>query len=92
MDSAMDSAMRARMDPELLKLSDRDPDAVVEAIVTAESTLEALLERLPASLVVHYTYRLIPGVAVSGPVGALESLAMLSVVRSIEPVRAVHHC
>ena len=84
--------MRARIDPELLKLSVTDPAAVVEAIVTAESTLEALLERLPASLVVQYTYRLIPGVAVTGPVGDLGSLSLLSVVRSIEPVREVQHC
>lgn len=84
--------MPTRLDPELHALFDRDPSAVIEAVITAEGPLEALLAQLPASLVVQYTYRLVPGVAVSGPVGDLEHLAALAVVRSIEPVRTVRQC
>ena len=84
--------MRTRLDPELHALVDRDPQAIIEAIITADGPIEALLAQLPASLVVQHTYRLIPGVAVSGPAGELERLAELAVVRSIEPVRTVRHC
>lgn len=84
--------MPARIDPALQSIADEDPSVIIEAIISAAGTLDALLERLPASLTIQHTYRLVPGVAVSGPVGDIQALAALAAVRSIEPVRAIHHC
>lgn len=84
--------MTARIDPTLQSIADEDPSVIIEAIISAAGTLDALLERLPASLTIQHRYRLVPGVAVSGPVGDIQALAALAVVRSIEPVRAVQHC
>lgn len=84
--------MTARIDPTLQSIADEDPSVIIEAIISAAGTLDALLERLPASLTIQHRYRLVPGVAVSGPVGDIQALAELAVVRSIEPVRAVQHC
>lgn len=84
--------MGARIDPTLVLLADEDPDRVIEAIISASGTLDALIAGLPASLTIQHMYRLVPGVAVSGPIGDIQALAESSFVRAIEPVRAVQHC
>ncbi|MEO8083098.1 MAG: hypothetical protein ABI780_04695 [Ardenticatenales bacterium] len=83
--------MPARIDPLMQSLADEDPSVIMDAIISAEGPLDALLERLPKSLTIRHTYHLVPGVAVCGPIGDIQALAELAVVRSIEPVRAVRH-
>jgi hypothetical protein len=85
--------MSAQVDPELARQLDfGDPEAWFEAIVTAEDGLDALLDQLPAEVEVEHRYSLIDGVAVKAQARALRTLATMSVVKSIEPVRSVKGC
>jgi len=81
--------MAAKLDPELARQMDGDPEAQLEAIVTAASKLEDLLASLPPEVVVQHRYHLLGGVAVKASVGALRRLAQLPAVKAIEPVRDV---
>ena len=81
--------MAAHVDPEMVRQLNGDPDAELEAIVTARDEVDELLASLPADVVVRHRYRLIPGIAISAPVGVLRQLVELPTVKSIEPVRAL---
>jgi len=62
-----------------------------QAIVTAQDGLDDLLAQLPPEIRVDYTYSLSHSVCVTALPKDLRRLQQLPMVKSIEPVRDVHH-
>lgn len=84
--------MPARVDPDLALQLAGDPQAQLEVTIVARDGLDELLQSLPSDIEVQHRYHLIPSVTVTARAGTLRAVAGMPVVKSIEPVRPVHHC
>jgi hypothetical protein len=82
---------RHKADDSVLALHRADPQAVVAAIVRTEGPAESRRAAVEAAgLVVARVFRLVPGLAVEGPVACLLELAEQPWVRSVSLDRVVH--
>jgi hypothetical protein len=81
----------ARVAPDIAEALAGDPAVRLQAIVTAASDLDSLLAVLTRDITVTHQYRLLRGIAVEAPAGALRQLVRSKAVASIEPVRDVTH-
>jgi hypothetical protein len=84
--------MPARVDPELAQMMERDPQAELEVTIVARDGLDELLRSLPSDIAIQREYHLIPSVTATARASTLQAVAEMPIVKSIEPVRPVHHC
>jgi hypothetical protein len=81
----------ATVDPELTLQLAGESNTPLQAIVTSKNGLEALLDKLPPEIHVDHAYSLTASVCVTARPSDLRRLVDMPMVKSIEPLRSVHH-
>lgn len=87
----MTQEMPASTDPELTLQLGGDPNEPLQAIVTSTDGLDALLAELPPEVHVDHAYTMTASVCVTARPSDLRRLIEMPMVKSIEPVKTVHH-